>query len=147
MFGVEYGGTLQKKMIICTRIIKIVVSGGVVTVILFCLTTIFDENKVVPLICWTPDDKLLTGLIYAIEVFHGKINKIFSFYFIVLYVVTVACASMHKTYLFFLKLFLFSRSPSFGDSVKSICYLVGMLFQVGLYFIITSNIEIEVSND
>lgn len=68
MFGVEYGGTLQKKMIICTRIIKIVVSGGVVTVILFCLTTIFDENKVVPLICWTPDDKLLTGLIYAIEV-------------------------------------------------------------------------------
>jgi hypothetical protein len=68
MFGVEYGGTLQKKMIICTRIIKIVVSGGVVTVILFCLTTIFDEKKVVPLICWTPDDKLLTGLIYAIEV-------------------------------------------------------------------------------
>ncbi|KAH0809398.1 hypothetical protein GEV33_013390 [Tenebrio molitor] len=112
MFGVEYGGTLQKKMIICTRIIKIVVSGGVVTVILFCLTTIFDENKVVPLICWTPDDKLLTGLIYAIEVL------------VMLEII----------------------SPSFGDSVKSICYLVGMLFQVGLYFIITSNIEIEAEN-
>lgn len=58
-------------------------------------------------------------------------------YFVVLYLVTVACASMHSYIILF-------KSPSIGDTVKSIFYLTGMLFQVGLYFTITSNIEIEV---
>ncbi|XP_068907035.1 odorant receptor 43a-like [Tenebrio molitor] len=169
MFGVEYGGTLQKKMIICTRIIKIVVSGGVVTVILFCLTTIFDEKKVVPLICWTPDDKLLTGLIYAIEVLvmleiMYVLLSIDSFYLLIctdLRIQFILLQDMIKTVKFgegsnqkaLTKIIqctqhheFLLRSPSFGDSVKSICYLVGMLFQVGLYFIITSNIEIEAEN-
>ncbi|EFA02882.2 odorant receptor 130 [Tribolium castaneum] len=217
IFGPKFGQTLERKMNICTKIVKIVVSGGVVTIVLFCLTTVFDKSKVVPLVCWTPEDSLQTGIIYAMEVlimfeimwallsidcfyllictdlriqfillqrmiksikfgsnhdeksfakmvhctqhhkfllhFHAKLNTIFSSYFIVLYLVTVACASMH-TYIILFKqvanldisdwLKVRFRSPGFGDSIKSACYLSGMLFQVGLYFVITSNVEIEV---
>ncbi|XP_063904937.1 odorant receptor 98a-like [Zophobas morio] len=165
---------------------------------------LFDRSKVVPLMCWTPEDnKLLTAVIYIMQVLimleimwallsldsfyllmctdlriqflllqktiqsvklgegsdtkglvkiidctkhhkfllriHGKINTIFSSYFIMLYLVTVACASMHSYIILF-------KSPSLGDSIKSVCYLSGMLFQVGLYFVITSNIEIEAEN-
>lgn len=69
LHGTEFGQTLQLKMKICSYIVRIVVSGGFVTIVLFCLTTIVDKSKKVPLICWTPeDDGLWTYLIYCIEV-------------------------------------------------------------------------------
>lgn len=183
LFGAKFGKNLETKMKICSRIVKIVVSGGVVTIVLFCLTTVFDKTKVVPLVCWTPEDRVLTGIIYLIEVlimfeimyallsldcfyllictdlriqfillqkkiksfrfgredsesfrkivhctqhhnfllqcvklvkinnpekifrFHGKLNTVFSSYFIVLYLVTVACASMHTYIILFKQVF------------------------------------------
>ena len=69
LISTEMGLSFERQMIICTRIIKVVVSGGVFTVILFCLTTVFDRSKVVPLMCWTPEDnKLLTAVIYIMQV-------------------------------------------------------------------------------
>ncbi|RZC31775.1 7tm 6 domain containing protein, partial [Asbolus verrucosus] len=138
IFGKEFREKLERKVIVCTKIVKTVVTAGFITVGLFCLTTVFDETKVVLLICWTQEIK---QVLFTVLKFHGKINIIFSLYFIVLYLVTAALASI-RSYILMIKQVL--SSPSFADSIKSMYYLSSMLLQVDLLFITTSNIEIEV---
>ncbi|RZC31772.1 odorant receptor 22a-like [Asbolus verrucosus] len=70
---------------------------------------------------------------------HKKLNKIYSEYYIVQYVITVTAVAIQGYIVLY-------KSTSLQTSIKGVVYFFTVMFQVALFFIPASNIEIEAEN-
>ena len=68
IFGPVMEKQLRNKMDFCLKITKALAFCSTGTITLMCVTAFFDNTKSVPLICWIPDFKWSTEIVFISEV-------------------------------------------------------------------------------